>query len=98
MLLAVGATKKPQRFDPAEIGGRVRKERRKRGLSTEKLAERVAIGADSLYKKQRGVQPWGMDEVSRIAEAFDAPPGWPFIDWDAATMLERQLGRRSRDS
>lgn len=90
MLLDVASTKKPARFDPAEIGERVKKARRKKGLSTEALAAQVGIGKDSLYKKQKGTQPWYMDEVSRIAELLEAPPGWPFIDWDAATLLERQ--------
>lgn len=86
---------KQARFDPKEIGARVKKARKLRGLSTEKLAEKARIGVDSLYKKQRGEQPFYFEELSRVCEALNAPTLFPFLEWDAARMVDKQLGRDS---
>jgi hypothetical protein len=97
MLLDVPSTPKTDRFSAQTIGQRIKDARRHRvkpPLSTEKLAERAKIGVDSLYKKQRGEQPWYMDEVSRVCEVLDAPYGFPFIEWGEARMLEDLLHNR----
>jgi transcriptional regulator with XRE-family HTH domain len=84
---------KPPRFDRVRIGKRVSEARKAAKLTTEELAAKAGIGADSLYKKQRGDQPWYFDELSRVCEILEAPSLFPFLDWETAHAVDKLLGR-----
>jgi hypothetical protein len=84
------------RFDPRVIGKRVRDARRERAkLTTAQLADRTAIGLDSLYKKQRGIQPFYLEELSRVCDVLGAPTLFPFLEWEAAALVDKILDRAS---
>jgi transcriptional regulator with XRE-family HTH domain len=84
---------KPPRFDQKVIAARIRAERKRHGLSAEDLAEQAKIGVESLYKKERGEQPFYMDEITRICDVLETPSLFPFLDLDAARLADKLLGR-----
>ena len=80
MISAVTPLAKPEmRFDPKIIGRRMRKAREQAGLSRVKLGERVNLTEDALRKKEKGDNPFYLDEISRICEALRAPSLFPFM-------------------
>ncbi len=81
------------RFDPAEIGRRMRKARQAAHLSMAKLGKRVAMSADTLRKKETGANPFYLDEISRICDVLDAPTLFPFMEWGEAKLADKLLGR-----
>lgn len=82
------------RFDPAEIGRRLRKARRDAHLSMAELGRRVGLSEDALRKKEKGENPFYLDEISRICEELDAPTLFPFMEWGEAKLADKLLGRR----
>lgn len=64
-----------------------------------RLLSEVDIAADRWSRKMRPNKhdphnggtgnTFSFEELSRIAAYFNAPRGWPFIDWDLAISLER---------
>lgn len=81
------------RFDPRAIGKRMRKAREKAGLSQAKLAKRVNLTEDALRKKEKGENPFYLDEISRICEVLRAPSLFPFMEWGEAALADKLLGR-----
>lgn len=82
------------RFDPRVIGKRVRDARTDRAhLTTEQLAGKAGIGIDSLYKKQRGVQPFYLEELSRVCDVLETPSLFPFLEWEVAVLVDKMLNR-----
>jgi hypothetical protein len=91
-----GTVKPPKRYDDKEIGARIRKARRtKTRLSTEAFAPLVHIGAEALYKKERGDAPFYLEELNRICERLEAPYLFPFLEWGEALLVERLLRDQS---
>jgi transcriptional regulator with XRE-family HTH domain len=80
-----------RRFDQAVIGQRIREARKSRGYTAESLGEAVGIGPDAMLKKEQGNAPIFMDELTRICDLLDAPRLFPFLDWDAARLVDRLL-------
>lgn len=80
------------RFDPEEIGRRVRAARLAHdNMTSEKLGDLIGMAANTLAHKEVGTSPFFLGELSRIADALDAPPLWPFLDWEAAQLLARVM-------
>lgn len=87
------AQPKPQRFDPKVIAARVRTAREAHDMTAKELAAAIGIGKDALFKKEKAENPFYLDELSRIADALNAPSLWPFLEWDAAGLADKLLGR-----
>lgn len=56
--------------DLENIGSRIREERRKRGLTQEKLSEMADISIQHMNRIENGVRKPSMDAVHRIADAL----------------------------
>ena len=82
---------KPARFDQKTVGRRIRDARRTAGYTAEQLGAKVGIGPDAMLKKEKGVAPFFLDELSRICDLLDAPRLFPFLEWDAARLVDRLL-------
>jgi transcriptional regulator with XRE-family HTH domain len=55
------------------IGDRIREERRRRGLSQEKLAEVAGMDRQAINRIEQGHQSALIDNLIRIAAALDVP-------------------------
>lgn len=66
--------------------------RRHRRLTIERLARAAGLGTDTLRKKEKGVNPFYLEEISRLCDILDAPSIFPFLDWGEARTLDRQRG------
>jgi hypothetical protein len=92
--VTVGGTRKRViggRFDAREIARRVERARAKRDIPVKAIAQDVwpHRGDEARfdwYKKAnlRGSQ-FTIEELGRIADILDAPPGWPFLPWEVAS-------------
>ena len=72
------------RFDYAQIVERIEEAREKRGRSTKALGEAVGLSGSAWYRKlHRRGSTFTLEEFGSIAEALDAPEGWPFVEWRA---------------
>lgn len=67
------------RFDQREIAIRVQKLRERREVEPKALYDLIGIGKGEYSRKERGITPWTLWEISKIADLLDAPPGWPFV-------------------
>lgn len=79
----------------------IRQHRKKKGLTLERLAERVGLSHASLSRIERGLQPWNETLLYALAEALETdwqsllmrdptdPDGIWFI-WDKAKPGERR--------
>lgn len=95
-----GVDLKPERaarFDQKTIGDRMRRAREAAGLSRAALGSQVGLTDDSLRKKEKGVNPFYFDELSRICDLLDAPSLFPILEWGEAFLADKVLGR-SKDS
>ena len=82
------------RFDAEQIGGRLRWARKERlKLSMAKLAPRIGMTEDQLRKKEKGINPFYLNEISQICELLKAPSLFPFMDWGEAKLADKLLGR-----
>lgn len=71
-----------QRFRYAVIIERIEKARSRLGLSTRELAARAGLEGSAWYRKMRQTgSSFTLEEFGRIADALDAPEGWPFVEW-----------------
>lgn len=86
---------KPPRFDALTISARMRWGREHRDFTLESLGERVGMAADTLRKKEKGENPFYLDEIARICDVLDAPSLFPFMDWGEAKLADKLLGRES---
>lgn len=77
--------KKTSRFDYPVIVERIRAAQQAAGRSTLDLCSAAGIAPSAWYRKSlRRGSSFSLDELASIAEALDAPAGWPFIDWRSA--------------
>ncbi len=81
-------TTKSARFQDAIVAGRIRRARERAGMTKKDLAEKAAVETWSYYKKESGRISFSLEEISRIADALDAPMPWPFLGWDAAAIVQ----------
>ncbi len=81
------------RFDPAEIGRRMRRARQAAHLSMARLGKKVGLSEDALRKKEKGENPFYLEEISRICDELDAPSLFPFMEWGEARLADKMLGR-----
>lgn len=49
----------------------------------------LGIRKGEYSRKAKGETPFTLWELSVLADALDAPPGWPFIDADLGEQLRR---------
>lgn len=63
-------------------------QRRGHGARTA-LASAIGFRPPDLAKRQEDVEAhWNLEDLGRVADAWDAPAGWPFIPWDQATARD----------
>ena len=55
----------------AEIGGRIKSERKYQGLSQEKLAEMVNVTPHYIYEIERGLKAMSMETLANISNALN---------------------------
>jgi len=63
--------------------------RKKRGHK--RLYETLEIGKGDWSRKWRGETRFSDEDISALVTHFEAPNGWPYISWDAATASERAM-------
>ncbi len=74
--------KRRVRYDHDVIARRVEMARQKRGMLVKDLAEAAGLQMWAWYKKSRRANStFTLAELSAIADALDAPEGWPFVEW-----------------
>lgn len=77
------APRRRSRFRYEQIVQRVERAREEKAISTKALAEQVGITGSAWYRKLRdNGSRFTLDEFGAIAEALDAPEGWPFVEWE----------------
>jgi transcriptional regulator with XRE-family HTH domain len=81
-------TTTPARFQDEIVAGRIRRARERAGLTKKQLAEKASVETWSYLKKESGRLSFSLAEISRIADALDAPMPWPFLGWDAAGIVQ----------
>lgn len=57
------------------MGGRVRTERKRLGLTQEELAEKASITANFLGHIERGTKKASLDTIKKLADALEVPVG-----------------------
>jgi hypothetical protein len=81
------------RYDMRKITAEVEQIRHRLGFSKKEAALGSGMSESQWSQKIRLViNSFSIHELGRIADCFDAPLGWPFIDWELA---ERHFGRPS---
>lgn len=79
------------RFDPETIADRVKAERMRRGWTVEEFAAKAGIGRWNVYKKDNKTSYWDLEDLSRVAEVFDAPTLWPILEWRLAEAIDNWI-------
>jgi hypothetical protein len=51
----------------------------------------LGIPRDQWKRKFDGETKFNFREISALSETFEAPPGWPYISWDAADSNKRAM-------
>ena len=83
------AKRKP-RFDHDEIAARVEQARVRQGMQVKDLCAAARLAPFAWYKKtRRSGSTFTLDELSAIAEALDAPPGWPFVEREVGEAMTK---------
>jgi transcriptional regulator with XRE-family HTH domain len=70
------------RYNSVEIAHRVEEAREKHNLKSDELAERIGLKPSQWYDRVRGQVPFTVEELGALADALNAPPGWPFVGHD----------------
>ncbi len=86
----------PRRFPTrSEIAARVKLARESVSpkMTRKDLAARANVPVWAYYKKEKGKAPFTTDELSRIADALNAPYLWPMVTWREGFLLERMPTR-----
>lgn len=79
------------RYDLRKITIEIEAVRQRLGLSKKEAALGSGMTESQWSQKIRMViNSFNVYELGRIADCFDAPIGWPFLDWELA---ERHFGR-----
>lgn len=87
------------RYSYADIVRRILAQVEKCDRPLKEVLEDIKVTKDQWSRKAR-VGPTGeggiktsftLAEISRIADYFRAPSGWPWVDWDLASANERAL-------
>lgn len=92
------------RYAYADVVRRIRRQVESTGQPLKAILVAVNISPDQWSRKSRlnragnggkGTS-FTLDELSRIADYFDAGPGWPFVDWDYARVIEAAINALNR--
>jgi hypothetical protein len=71
------------RYDMREIAARVDRRRKQRGVTAKELYVDLGLERWDWSKKIRNAgSSFTVEELGRIADLLDAPPGWPFLSDD----------------
>lgn len=70
-------------------------DRRQKGIYED---PRVAMTKDAWSRKIRGETRFTFEELDKISDFFEAPHGWPFIDWHYAEALRDAQRARAEES
>lgn len=84
------------RYPDQLVADRIEAKRKELEVTVAAAADVAGFSEWSWYKKADGTTPFKVEEIGRIAEAFKAPSGWPFIEWSAGQLLDRELGGGKR--
>lgn len=83
----------PGRFDIIEATGRIRDLMRARGVKPPAIYERLGMHRRTWSKKINLTgSEFTLNELGLIADALDAPTGWPILDRLTGEAIDRQLG------
>lgn len=96
-MLAGPLAHQPRRFPTRQqIADRIREAREavKPAMTRKDLAVQAKIPVWAYYKKEKGRSPFDTDELSRVADALDAPFLWPLVTWREGMLLERMSPSR----
>ncbi len=77
----------PQPIDVI-VGGRVRQQRIRMGMSQEKLGKALGISFQQIQKYEKGTNRIGASRLSQIAAALGISPAALFPDTDAPSTVE----------
>jgi hypothetical protein len=70
--------------------------RRGRGSKTA-LAVDLGFRPPEITKRQDDEEAhWNLEDLGRVADAWEAPTGWPFIPWDEAELRDRAWKARHK--
>lgn len=87
------ARKQQARFDYEAITARIAEACERAGKPAKQVYEAAGLTGDRWYRKMTGRgSTFTLDELGRVADALEAPPAWPFVDWDRAEVLRRSEG------
>jgi transcriptional regulator with XRE-family HTH domain len=84
---------KTPRFAPDEVSRRLRRAREDAEMTQAALAKRVGMSTDQLRKKEKGENPYYLDEIAKICDVLEAPSLFPFMEWGEAKLADKLLGR-----
>ena len=77
------------------LGQRIREQRRKKGWTMDKLAEKADLSVNYVGDLERGVKTPSLDTFIRIVEALDVPADTPIRDTAApASYVDDELNRK----
>ena len=82
------------RFSQKLIASRIKSARADAGFNAKEMAAKAGIEQWSYYKKESGDAPFRLEEIERVCDQLPRCPSlFPFLDWDAAVLADRLLGR-----
>jgi transcriptional regulator with XRE-family HTH domain len=78
------------RYSDEAVAERIDRARKQLGLTNKELAGKVGILEASWSRKMRGQgNTFTLTEIAAVADALEAPAGWPFVDWEYAEAMQR---------
>lgn len=81
------------RYDQRKIGINVERMCKVRGKERKWAYDLLGIKKGEYSRKVNGETPFTLWEASVLADALDAPPGWPFIDAELGEQLRRSAAQ-----
>lgn len=87
--MAVEKAGQRRRFSRREISDRIEQMRIARGLTAKQVYMALGMEKWNWSRKINTKVPFDLDDIARVAEFFEAPPGWPFIDDKSAYALQQ---------
>ena len=73
-----------------EIGARIRKFRKKRGMTQEQLAEKMEVTFQQVQQYENGATRLNSDRLQKLAEVLKIPVGSLFEDSDERALTEEE--------